>query len=102
MLSKISADIKPTDTSSKITYANAFDSKFYLLLKEIISASLSLMQDVALKFESNIVASQKIKGKMDRKKQSSNPLGPSSSDNIMEKMTKILDSLIAEMSKLKD
>ena len=39
---------------------------------------------------------------MDRKKQSSNPLGPSSSDNIMEKMTKILDSLIAEMSKLKD
>ena len=102
MFSKIPAKIKPTDTSTKITYANDFDSEYCLLLRERRSASLSLMQDVALEVESNIVAYQKIKGKVDRRKQSSDPLGPSSSENKMEKMAKMLDSLTTEMSKLKD
>ena len=43
MFSKIPAEIKPTDSSAKITYENAFDSEFCLLLRERISASLSLM-----------------------------------------------------------
>ena len=68
MFSKILAEIKPTETSAKITYANAFDSEFCLILRERRSASLSLMQDAALEVESNIVASQKLKGKVDRKK----------------------------------
>ena len=93
MFNRIPAEIKPTYTSGKITYANAFESEFYILLKERRSASLSLMQDVALEVEPNIVASQKIKGKLDKKKQSSDPLGPSSSENKMEKMAKMLDSL---------
>ena len=37
---------------------------------------------------------------MDRKKQPSNPLGDSLSENKMEKMAKIFDSLTAEMWKL--
>ena len=69
MFNKIPAKIKPTNTSTKITYANAVDSKFCLLLRERISTSLSLMQDVAIEVESHIIASQKVKGKMDRKKQ---------------------------------
>ena len=60
------------------------------------------MQDASLEVESNIVSSHKIKGKMDRKKQSSDPLGPSSSENKIEKMAKMLDNLTAKMSKLKD
>ena len=60
------------------------------------------MQDVALEVDSKIVASQKVKGKMDRKKQSSYILGDSSSENKMEKIAKMLDSLTAEMSRLKD
>ena len=68
MYSKIPTEIKPTDTSARITYANAFDSNFCLLLRERRSASLSLMQDAALEVESNIVASQKVKGNIDRKK----------------------------------
>ena len=68
MYSKIPTEIKPTNTSARITYANAFDSDFYLLLRERRSASLSLMQDAALEVESNIVASQKVKGKTYRKK----------------------------------
>ena len=57
MFRKIPAEIKPTDTSTKITYAYAFDSEFFLLLGEKKSASLSLMQDATLEVESNIVAS---------------------------------------------
>jgi hypothetical protein len=57
------------------------------------------MQDAALKVESNITASQKLKGRVERKKfvvESS-----SSSNSKMEKMAKMLDSLTFEMSKLK-
>ena len=67
MYSKIPIEIKPTDTSSRIPYANSFDSDFYLLLRERSSTSLSLMQDASLEVESNIVASHKDKGKIDRK-----------------------------------
>ena len=99
MFSKIPAKIKPRDTSAKITYANAFDSEFCLLLRERRSASLSLMQDAPLEVESNIVASQKLKGKVDRKKQSPDP---SSSETKIEKMAEMLNSLTSEISKLKD
>ena len=57
MFNKILVEIKPTDTLAKITYANAFDSEFCLLLRERRFASLSVMQDAALEVESNIVAS---------------------------------------------
>ena len=102
MYSKIPTEIKPTDTSTRITYANAFDFDFFLLLRERRSSSLSLMQDAALEVESNIVASQKVKGKIDRKKRPADPIGASSLENKIDKMTKLLDNVIAEMSKLKD
>ena len=102
MFSKIPAEIKPTDTSTKITYANAFDLEFYLFPRERRSASMSLMQDASLEVESNIVASQKVKGKIDRKKHPSDHLGASSSENKIEKMAKMMDSLTAKISKLKD
>ena len=57
MYSKIPIEIKPTDTSARITYANAFNYDFFLLLRERRSASLSLMQDANLEVESHIVAS---------------------------------------------
>ena len=60
------------------------------------------MQDAALEVEYNIVASQKVKGKIDRKKQPVDPLWASSSENTIDKMTKLLDNLTAKMSKLKD
>ena len=93
MYSKIPTKIKPTDTSSRITYANGFDSDFYLFLRERRSSSLSLMQDATLEVESNIVASQKVKGKIDRKKQPADPIGASSSEKKIDKMTKLLDNL---------
>ena len=68
MYSKIPTKIKPIDTSIRITYVNAFESDFCLILRERRDASLSLMQDASLEVESNILASQKVKGKIDRKK----------------------------------
>jgi hypothetical protein len=57
------------------------------------------MQDVALEVESNIMASQKLKEKVERKKFYVEP--PSSSNRKMENMAKMLDNLTSEMSKLK-
>ena len=102
MFSKIPTETKRTDTSAKITYANSFDSDFYLLLRERRYASLSLMQDAALEVEYNILASLKVKGKIDRKKQPIDPLGASSSQNKIDKMAKLSDNLTTKMSKLKD
>ena len=68
MYNKIPIEIKPTKTSAKITYVNAFDPEFFPLLREIRYASLDHMQDASLKVESNIVASDKLRGKYDRDK----------------------------------
>jgi len=65
MYRKIPAEIKPKKTSTKLTFANAFDYEFSLLLREIRAATLPLMQDVSLEVESNILASERIISKSD-------------------------------------
>ena len=40
MHGRIPAEIKPSETSAKLTYANAFDHEFSLLLRERRSVSL--------------------------------------------------------------
>ena len=47
------------------------------------------------------MASQKVKGKIDRKKKPVDPIGACSLENKIEKMTKLLDNLTTEMSNLK-
>jgi len=69
MYSKIPAEVKPTPTFAKLTYANAFNSDFCPLLRERRCASLSEMQDAALEVESNIMAAKKLKGHADRRRQ---------------------------------
>jgi hypothetical protein len=51
MYNKIPTESKPTETSSKITYANAFDPKFCLFLRERRYTSLAHMQDATLEVE---------------------------------------------------
>jgi hypothetical protein len=101
MYSKISAEIKPTETSSQITYANSFDSEFCLLLRERRSTTLSLMQDVSLEVESNILATHKLKGNVDRKMQKEEASSSSSQNPKIDKLAKMLESFTSEMSKLK-
>ena len=52
---KIPAEINPSETSTKLTYASSFDSKFSLLLTEIRYVSLFNMQDTILEVESNFL-----------------------------------------------
>lgn len=65
MYSKIPT-VKPTPTSGKLTYANAFDSDSCLLLRERRCATLAEMKDAALEVESNIMAAKKLKSHADR------------------------------------
>jgi hypothetical protein len=60
MYGKIPEEIKPSETSAKITFANAFDVEFSLLLRERRTTTLSLMQDVSIEVESNILAARQI------------------------------------------
>jgi hypothetical protein len=66
MYSKILDEIKPTETSTKINFSNAFDAKFSLLLRERRSATLILMQEETIEVESNILAVEKLKSRGDR------------------------------------
>jgi hypothetical protein len=66
MYSKIPDEIKPTETSAKITFSNAFDAEFSLLLRERRYATLSLMQEETIEVESNILEVEKLKSRGDR------------------------------------
>ena len=56
------------------------------------------MQDVALEVEPNIMAAEKLKGNVDRGRQKGD--SSSSSDPKIDKMTKMIESLASEISKL--
>ena len=48
MYGRIPAEIKPSETSAKLTYANAFDHEFSLLSRERRPVTLLNMQEAAL------------------------------------------------------
>jgi len=103
MYSKIPAEVKPTPTSVKLAYANAFDSDFYLLLRERRCATLADMQDAALEVESNIMATEKLRSHADIRRQRSeaSSSSASSSEPKLDKMTRMIESLAADIAKLK-
>jgi hypothetical protein len=101
MYSKIPTEIKPSDASAKITYSDSFDSEFCLLLRERRSPTTSLMKDATLEVESNILATQKLKGNSDRRRPRNEASSSSSADPKLDKMAKMLESLTSEISKLK-
>jgi hypothetical protein len=103
MYNKIPTEIKPTETSAKITYANAFDSEFCLLLRERRSVTLANMQDDALEVESNILAAEKLRGRSDREKRKqkmeASPSGVTNTDPKVDELTKLVKSLSTEMAR---
>ena len=102
-ISKILAEVKPTPTSAKLTHANAFDSYFFLLLRERRCATLADMQNAALAVESNILAPKMLKSQADRRRQRGQGSTSSTSSSYpkFNKMTKMIESLAVETSKLK-
>ena len=61
MYGRIQTEIKPYETSAKLTYAISFDHAFSFHLGEIRSVTLLNMQEAALQVESNILASNRLK-----------------------------------------
>jgi hypothetical protein len=105
MYKKIPNEIKPTEAMEKISYAISFDSEFCLLLRERRSSSLVHMQDVSLEVESNIIASDKLRGKSDRDRRKKRVESSTSNSLVVhspvDELTKLVKSLSTEIEKLK-
>ena len=103
----IPTEIKPSETSTKLTYANAFDHEFSLLLREGRLVTLLNMQEVALEVESNILASNRLKGNSaqqlyDRKGKKEAPVVSTSHsvEGKIDEMAKLVKILTSKLNKL--
>jgi hypothetical protein len=65
LYNKIPAEVKPSQPAAKVNFEGAFDPDFALLLRERRSTTLSGMQDNAIEIESNMMASGKLKTKVE-------------------------------------
>jgi hypothetical protein len=105
MHNKIPDEIKPSETLAKITFVNAFDVEFSLLVRERRFATLSQMQEVVIEVESNILTVDKLISRGDRDRKNQKEEIPSSShttfDSKMDEMAKMLKTLTSEMAMLK-
>jgi hypothetical protein len=81
MYSKIPDEIKPSETSAKLTFSDAFDVDFSFLLRERRFVALSLMQEVAIEVESSISTVERLESKSDRDKKKRKEEPPSSSQS---------------------
>jgi len=104
MYNKIPVEIKPTEASTKITYAGAFDLEFFLL-RERRDTPLAHMQDVALEVESNVLAVDSLRNKADRdrgrERSEASTSGSSISHRQVDELTKMVKSISTEMEKMK-
>ena len=97
-------DIKPLIGTAKLHYVDAFDGDFALLLRERKSSSLLVMIQDALEVEANMMASGKIKQKVEtykRKAREENvpsaSVAASSNDLKFEMMLKTMEKLMDRM-----
>jgi hypothetical protein len=65
LYNKIPAEVKPSQPAAKVTFAGAFEPDFALLLRERRGATLNRMQDDTVEIESNMMASGKLKAKVE-------------------------------------
>jgi hypothetical protein len=106
MYGRIPDEIKPTEASAKITYANAFDAELYLLLWERRYATLLSMQETSIEVESNILESYWLETRSDKdkkKQREDSPAfsNPATSDPKLDEMTKTLKDITSEIAKIK-
>jgi hypothetical protein len=101
LYNKIPIKVKPSQPASKVTFGGAFEPDFALLLRERRGADLTRMQDDAMEIESNMMASGKLKTKIEtgnrETKQFKEQAGPSgsgrSSDDKIDDMARIIKYL---------
>jgi hypothetical protein len=62
---KTPTEVKPLQPASKVTFAGAFEPDFALLLRERRYVDLTRMQNDAIEIKSNMMASDKLKAKVE-------------------------------------
>jgi hypothetical protein len=99
MYNKISAEIKPSEASAKISYASVFGLDFCLLLREIRATSLAQMQDAAIEVESNVLTAVRLRNTADadrkRGRSETSTVGPSVPHPQVDELTRMVKSLSA-------
>jgi len=100
MYSRVPAEVRPTPLSAMITYAQAFDSQFYLLLRERRCTSLVDMQNAAFEVEANIIAAKALEGDAESRRQGGE--SSSSSEPEIDELARMIEFWVSEVSKLKD
>jgi hypothetical protein len=105
---KILVEVKPSQPAAKLTFVGAFEPDFPLLLRERRSDTLTGMQDDAIEIESNMMASGKLKAKVDTGtnetkhfREQEGPFGSRrSSEEKMDDMPKIIKELSNKISRM--
>jgi hypothetical protein len=104
LYNNILADINPSQPTTKVTYAGAFDVDFSMTLRERRSLTLLVMQDDVIDIEGNMIASGKMKKKQDQKenkkvKEDCGTFDPSREpqEEKMDEMSRLIMNLINKM-----
>jgi hypothetical protein len=98
LYNKIPAEVKPSQPAAKVTFAESFEPDFALLLRERQGATLTRMQDDVVEIESNMMASGKLKSRIEtgnretrRFREQAGPLGSNrSTDDKMDDMDRVI------------
>jgi hypothetical protein len=102
LYNKIPAVVKPSEPSAKVTFAGAFEPDFALLLRERRGATLNRMKDDVVEIESNMMASGKLKAKVEtinrENRRYREPAGPSGSNRYTDDQVDDMARIIKEMS----
>jgi hypothetical protein len=109
LYSKIQVEVKPSQLATKVDFTGAFDSDFVLILRETRATPLARMQDDVIEIESNMMASGKLKRKVElgireprRFKEQGGPFGSgrNTQDEKIKEMDKIIKYLSNKISKI--
>jgi hypothetical protein len=108
LYSKIPAAVKPSEPSTKVTFARAFEPNFAIILQERRGATLNRIQDDVVEIESNMMASGKLKAKVEtvnhENRRYREPAGPSGSnrytDDTVYDMARIIKELSNKISRM--
>jgi hypothetical protein len=103
MYNKIPAEINPSKSSAKITYASSFDPNFCLLLRERRATTLAHILGATVEVESNILAVDYLRAKADRdiyrKRPEASPSHSSPLPLQSDEVTRMLKSLSSRMER---
>lgn len=96
VFNSIPAHLKPSEALAQMRYAEAFDYKFSLLLRERESPTLAKMQADAVKVEVDMIAAKKSKMGKIKLKEEEKPSSSTSEDKLdsmMKTLEKLMDRL---------